>query len=165
MASRVFFLRQSTAAPNASSSSSSILLQRRRHSAKAGSTEPSQDPPSAPAKPDQLSPVLTVFEDLIHGMIVRRCQPAWLPFVPGSSFWVPPRPQSGTFAKAIEKLSQVTHSLSDDETMALTTMRGWPSSAFFLQGKETDLEKVGTIEMADKDSCLTDAFASEDMHN
>uniref|UniRef100_A0A7N0ZZR0 Uncharacterized protein n=1 Tax=Kalanchoe fedtschenkoi TaxID=63787 RepID=A0A7N0ZZR0_KALFE len=140
MASRIFsrrlqiFRQSSTAAPSLPSSSS-ILLQRRLRSAEADAIESNIDPPSAAAKPDQLSPLFTVFEDLIHGMIVQRCEPAWLPFVPGSSFWVPPRPQSGTFVRAVEKFSEVTHSLSDEETMALTTMRGWPSSAFFLHGK------------------------------
>ncbi|GJN09644.1 hypothetical protein PR202_ga27669 [Eleusine coracana subsp. coracana] len=29
-------------------------------------------------------------EEAIHGVMVRRATPDWLPFVPGGSFWVPP---------------------------------------------------------------------------
>jgi hypothetical protein len=29
-------------------------------------------------------------EEAIHGVMVRRAAPDWLPFVPGGSFWVPP---------------------------------------------------------------------------
>ncbi|THU57140.1 hypothetical protein C4D60_Mb03t00380 [Musa balbisiana] len=29
-------------------------------------------------------------EDVIHAIVVRRSAPCWLPFLPGSSYWVPP---------------------------------------------------------------------------
>ncbi|KAF8758050.1 hypothetical protein HU200_010788 [Digitaria exilis] len=32
-------------------------------------------------------------EDAIHGVLVRRAAPDWLPFVPGASYWVPPIPR------------------------------------------------------------------------
>ena len=31
-------------------------------------------------------------DDLIHSIIVQKSTPDWLPFILGSSFWVPPRP-------------------------------------------------------------------------
>ncbi|CAM8923279.1 hypothetical protein QQ045_023253 [Rhodiola kirilowii] len=169
MASRILsrrllpLLRRSTAATSPSSASSSfVLLQRNYFSAKADSLEPNLDPPS---KPEQLSPMLAVFEDMIHGMIVQRCEPEWLPFVPGSSFWVPPRPKSGSFIKEIEKFSVVNCALSDEETMALTTMRGWPSSEFFVHGKEVDIEKLYTVDMQDKEAIDTNAVSSENTND
>ncbi|EPS72062.1 hypothetical protein M569_02702, partial [Genlisea aurea] len=30
-------------------------------------------------------------EDAIHGIIVRRAAPDWLPFLPGFSYWMPRR--------------------------------------------------------------------------
>ncbi|GFP84941.1 hypothetical protein PHJA_000637900 [Phtheirospermum japonicum] len=30
-------------------------------------------------------------EDALHNIIVHRSAPDWLPFLPGSSYWVPPR--------------------------------------------------------------------------
>ena len=68
---------------------------------------------------------LKKLDDLIHGIIVQKSTPDWLPFVPGSSFWVPPRPN---FLDLVTKLSHhPPHSLS------FSTSRGWPcSSTFFL---------------------------------
>ncbi|KAJ8616954.1 hypothetical protein MRB53_013140 [Persea americana] len=71
-------------------------------------------------------------EDAIHGIIVRRSAPDWLPFVPGASYWVPPRRhQSLGLAELVGRLA---NPLSDDESMALTTVRGWPSSSYFVEG-------------------------------
>ncbi|KAJ6831835.1 uncharacterized protein M6B38_346845 [Iris pallida] len=77
-------------------------------------------------------------EDAIHGIVVRRSRPDWLPFVPGSSYWVPPM---GRRAMGVIQLvgrmpmpSFGPPPLSEDETMSLTSFRGWPSSAYFLDG-------------------------------
>jgi len=70
-------------------------------------------------------------EDVIHSIIVRRSAPDWLPFIPGSSYWVPPRRRAPGLVELVGKL---TNPLSDEENMAFTTERGWPSSAYFIEG-------------------------------
>ncbi|XP_047317786.1 uncharacterized protein LOC124921202 [Impatiens glandulifera] len=69
-------------------------------------------------------------EDVIHGIIVKRAAPDWLPFRPGSSYWVPPRNRPSGVVDIIRKLASP---LSEDEAMSLSSSRGWPSSAFFIE--------------------------------
>lgn len=91
-------------------------------------------------------------EDAIHSIIVRRSAPDWLPFLPGYSYWVPPRPSAmrssqslpatglvealGKFAytRAVRDRSSPLDLLSEDEHLASTSSKGWPSSAFFIEG-------------------------------
>ncbi|GMH03142.1 hypothetical protein Nepgr_004981 [Nepenthes gracilis] len=70
-------------------------------------------------------------EDVIHGIIVRRSAPDWLPFLPGSSYWVPPKPRAQNIVELVGKL---TNPLTEEEGLSLTTVRGWPSSSYFLEG-------------------------------
>ncbi|KAF5956541.1 hypothetical protein HYC85_003766 [Camellia sinensis] len=70
-------------------------------------------------------------EDVIHSIIVRRSAPDWLPFIPGSSYWVPPRRRPSGIVELIGKL---TKPLSEEEGMSFTTERGWPSSTYFIEG-------------------------------
>lgn len=74
-------------------------------------------------------------EDAIQAIIVRRSCPEWVPFVPGSSYWVPPRGKRamGLF-ELFGRISSSEPPLSEDETMSLTSFRGWPSSEYFLEG-------------------------------
>ncbi|MQL85912.1 hypothetical protein Taro_018432 [Colocasia esculenta] len=62
-------------------------------------------------------------ESVIHGILERQAAPDWLPFVPGASYWVPPRRRSEGLA---ELLGRMSDPMSDEEVMSLTTMRGWP---------------------------------------
>lgn len=78
-------------------------------------------------------------EDAIHRIIERRSAPDWLPFVPGSSYWVPPRKPSYGIADLVEKLA---NSLTDEEVMSLATTRGWPSSSFFVNDTSPDPAEV-----------------------
>ncbi|XP_047068372.1 uncharacterized protein LOC124676337 [Lolium rigidum] len=89
--------------------------------------------------------------DAIHGVIVRRAAPEWLPFVPGGSYWVPQmrRPLGvsdlvGTVAysasgavdtSAMARAAVDRATLTKDEAMCFTTPRGWPSEAYFVEGK------------------------------
>ncbi|KAJ6828863.1 uncharacterized protein M6B38_361620 [Iris pallida] len=81
-------------------------------------------------------------EDAIQAIIVRRSRPAWLPFIPGSSYWVPPR---GKRAMGVVELigrassSRSPPPLSEEEVMSLTSFRGWPSSKFFLDSKKVSI--------------------------
>ncbi|XAR63741.1 hypothetical protein NMG60_11023787 [Bertholletia excelsa] len=70
-------------------------------------------------------------EEAIHSIIVRRSAPDWLPFIPGSSYWVPPQRRDLGFVELIAKLTKPS---PEEETNSFTTERGWPSSAYFLEG-------------------------------
>ncbi|GMI93191.1 hypothetical protein HRI_002988400 [Hibiscus trionum] len=93
--------------------------------------------PNHPDQPDASSdassdPLLRKLEDAIHRIIVRRSAPDWLPFLPGSSYWVPPSTgQSYGLAQIVEKLA---NPLTPEESMSTTTVRGWPSSEYFVKG-------------------------------
>ncbi|VFQ83704.1 unnamed protein product [Cuscuta campestris] len=83
--------------------------------------------------PDAEAIAVQRIEDAIHRIIVLKSAPDWLPFVPGASYWVPPRRGSYGIAKIVHKLS---NSLSEEEVMSLTSDRGWPSSSFYVDEKE-----------------------------
>ncbi|CAA0842199.1 Unknown protein [Striga hermonthica] len=109
--------------------------------------------------PEAAAEVITLgmkkLEDAIHSIIVRRSAPDWLPFLPGSSYWVPPRSSSlragradlhhparslvdviGKLSAARAKRSQglSIDVLSEDENMAFTSAKGWPASSFYIEG-------------------------------
>ncbi|KAA8541533.1 hypothetical protein F0562_022685 [Nyssa sinensis] len=70
-----------------------------------------------------------------------RSAPDWLPFLPGSSYWVAPRRRSYGIAELMQKLA---NTLTEEEVMSLTTVRGWPSSAFFLDGASPHPAEIET---------------------
>ncbi|KAM5579868.1 hypothetical protein ABKV19_009559 [Rosa sericea] len=95
-----------------------------------------QSDPAAAA--DSVDPLLRKLEDAIHRIIVRKSAPDWLPFVPGASYWVPPpRSRSHGLAQLVEKLA---NPLTEEESMSMTTVRGWPSSNYFIQGSPPLME-------------------------
>ncbi|XP_042422748.1 uncharacterized protein LOC122010322 isoform X2 [Zingiber officinale] len=71
-------------------------------------------------------------ENAVHAISVRRAAPDWLPFVPGSSYWVPAPRRVGGVADVVRKLA---NPLTKEETMSLTSIGRWPSSAYFVEGK------------------------------
>ncbi|WOL08548.1 hypothetical protein Cni_G17301 [Canna indica] len=81
------------------------------------------------AEVDVLS--LRRLEEAIHAISIRRSAPEWLPFVPGSSYWVPPPRRA---AGVVELVRKIADPLTEEETMSLTNVRGWPSSAYFVEG-------------------------------
>ncbi|CAA2954843.1 Hypothetical predicted protein [Olea europaea subsp. europaea] len=110
------------------------------------------DSSSTSSHPDSPEEVLTVgikkLEEAIHSIIVRRAAPDWLPFLPGYSYWVPPRSSTMRHPRGmIEVIGKLASSgvaagkirpqfdlLIEDETMSFTSARGWPSSTFFVEG-------------------------------
>ncbi|WCJ37141.1 hypothetical protein M5689_018296 [Euphorbia peplus] len=89
-------------------------------------------------------PLLRKLEDAIHRIIVRRAAPDWLPFIPGSSYWVPP-PRSADGSNGIAHLiEKLANPLTDEETLSTTTVRGWPSSDYFIKGGSLRSTKVKT---------------------
>ncbi|CAN1139647.1 hypothetical protein LINPERHAP2_LOCUS11395, partial [Linum perenne] len=90
--------------------------------------------PAAATDESSTDPLLRKIEDAIHRILVRRAAPDWLPFVPGSSYWVPPpRSNAGSYgiAQLVDKLA---NPLTDEESLSGTTVRGWPSSDYFIKG-------------------------------
>ncbi|EOA35835.1 hypothetical protein CARUB_v10021076mg [Capsella rubella] len=84
------------------------------------------------ASQSQSDPLLHKLEDAVHRIMVRRSAPDWLPFVPGASYWVPPpRSQTHGIAKLVEKLA---NPISDEESISISSVRGWPSSDYFIKG-------------------------------
>ncbi|XVF74947.1 hypothetical protein PTKIN_Ptkin13bG0150500 [Pterospermum kingtungense] len=109
--------------------SSSRLLSLRTQSNQPNRSDFS-DPFSDPSSDSD--PLLRKLEDAIHRIIVRRSAPDWLPFLPGSSYWVPPSTaQSHGLAQLVEKLA---NPLTPEESLSTTTVRGWPSSDYFIKG-------------------------------
>lgn len=76
-------------------------------------------------------------EDVLHGIYAQRSAPDWLPFVPGSSYWVPPKSKktavaAADFVRLVKTMS--VEPLTQEEAMSFKTARGWPSSAYFVEG-------------------------------
>ncbi|KAG2322835.1 hypothetical protein Bca4012_058303 [Brassica carinata] len=86
------------------------------------------------ASQSQSDPLSQKLEDAVHRIMVRRAAPDWLPFLPGASYWVPPRrSQSHGIAKLVEKLA---NPIGDEESISISSGRGWPSSDYFIKGVE-----------------------------
>ncbi|XP_025825901.1 uncharacterized protein LOC112901245 isoform X2 [Panicum hallii] len=81
-------------------------------------------------------------EDAIHGVLVRRAAPEWLPFVPGASYWVPPMPRplgvADLLGAAVYTASGAP-AMTAEEAMSFRTVRGWPSAAYFVEGTNSIL--------------------------
>ncbi|CAL9757398.1 unnamed protein product [Musa acuminata subsp. burmannicoides] len=70
-------------------------------------------------------------EEAIHTMIVRRSAPDWLPFIPGSSYWVPRR---GRPPGVVELVSKFTNPMTVDEILSFTSDPVLSPSAYFVEG-------------------------------
>ncbi|KAL8138580.1 hypothetical protein V2J09_004581 [Rumex salicifolius] len=93
--------------------------------------------------PDAERAAIRKLEDAVHRVIVKRSQPDWLPFRPGSSYWVPPKSKSRGFAQVIDRLA---NSVSvKDPAMAIASHRGWPSSESYFKGGALSTREVETI--------------------
>ncbi|KAM3193963.1 hypothetical protein ACQJBY_070548 [Aegilops geniculata] len=94
-------------------------------------------------------------EEAIDGAMARMSEPEWAPFRPGTSYYAPPRPAGA----ALGLLELVTRGggigvlpppLSDDEARAVaSSSRGYPCSAYFVDGRFPDEEVEGFVEDAD----------------
>ncbi|RRT71900.1 hypothetical protein B296_00033690 [Ensete ventricosum] len=75
-------------------------------------------------------------EEAIHAIIVRRFAPDWLPFIPGSSYWVPRR---GRPPGVVELVSSLSTPLTVDKLMSFTSDLVLSPSAYFVEGNEADI--------------------------
>lgn len=122
-----------------------------------------EDPGSSPGSPT--SPSIEVvgirrLEEAIHGVMVRRATPDWLPFVPGGSFWVPPMRRPHGVAELVGRIAaaggaegvvgavdgavevvEVGVPMTEEEVLSFSTARGWPSASYFVQGKYPNSKK------------------------
>jgi hypothetical protein len=92
-------------------------------------------------------------EEAIHGVMVRRATPDWLPFVPGGSFWVPPVRRPHGVAELMGRISaargadgvvggsgavevvELDAPMTQEEALSFSTARGWPSASYFVDGE------------------------------
>ncbi|KAK7819843.1 hypothetical protein CFP56_039506 [Quercus suber] len=104
---------------------------------------PPTSEPAAADSPSSPDPLLRKLEDAIHRIIVRRSAPDWLPFLPGSSYWVPPPPHGlNHLVHHFAKQNDVSFASSSSSSVlggptAISTaasQRGWPSSSYFING-------------------------------
>jgi hypothetical protein len=75
--------------------------------------------------------MLKKLDDIVQRILVQKATPDWLPFVPGSSFWVPPRRSPLGVSDFVGKLAD---KLSYEESLSVATDRGWPCSHFLIDG-------------------------------
>ncbi|CAI9114572.1 OLC1v1015324C1 [Oldenlandia corymbosa var. corymbosa] len=100
--------------------------------------------PPFPADADSSSQVealvVRVIEDAVHGVIVSRSTPTWLPLVPGASYWVPPKRRDYGVAQLLRSLRNAhLHDVHHDHLFSLiTSRRSWPSSDFYLRQSTSD---------------------------
>lgn len=111
--------------------------------------------------------MLKKLDDIVQRILVQKATPDWLPFVPGSSFWVPPRRSPLGASDFVGKLAD---KLSDEESLSVATDRGWPCSHFLIDGSESaetmevdnEAEGSGEVEMVEVDvQVLTTSFEDD----
>jgi hypothetical protein len=74
--------------------------------------------------------ILKKLNEFVRRIIVHNSTPDWLPFAPGSSFWVPPHQITAT--KIANLVDKVTNPLTEEESLSLSSPYGWPCSSFFI---------------------------------
>ncbi|XP_031500644.1 uncharacterized protein LOC116264511 [Nymphaea colorata] len=92
-------------------------------------------------------------EDAIYAFMVRQAAPAWLPFRPGFSYWVPPRESTSAAAASMNitnLIGGMVHLMTVEESLSLTTARGWPSYVYYVEGASTHSGEV-TSKSAESD--------------
>ncbi|PKA65806.1 hypothetical protein AXF42_Ash017331 [Apostasia shenzhenica] len=77
-------------------------------------------------------------EDAIRGLVVQKSAPGWLPFAPGSSYWVPPKPR-GKGLGVLDLLGPPAKLLTKEEVLSRNSERGWPSSSYYVDGKISEI--------------------------
>ncbi|XP_065862763.1 uncharacterized protein [Euphorbia lathyris] len=77
---------------------------------------------------------IRMMEDLVNRVMLRNSTPDWLPFLPGSSFWVPP---ANPCLNATDLDQKLVDSFTAEEFIALTS-RGLPSYEYFVSGDASE---------------------------
>lgn len=91
----------------------------------------------AELEPEGFSEIkVLVIRRLEDAIVVRWEAPDWLPFIPGSSYLVPPHSRSCGVAELVSKLAKP---MTEEEIVSFTIIRGW-SSVYFMKGKGRKLD-------------------------
>ncbi|XP_030535717.1 uncharacterized protein LOC115744602 [Rhodamnia argentea] len=108
-----------------------IDLESTLSSASSSSSSSSSSSASSSSASDEEGEVLGLrgLEEAIHSIIVQKSTPDWIPFVPGSSFWVPPRRRPVNVVDLVGKLARPL-TFEEEENLSFATVRGWPSFEF-----------------------------------
>lgn len=85
---------------------------------------------SSSSKAEAEAAVLKNLNEFVRGIFVENLTPDWLPFAPGSSFWVPPH-QNTAVKIASLVVDKVTDPLTEEEAFSLFSPYGSPCSSFF----------------------------------
>ncbi|XP_019463533.1 PREDICTED: uncharacterized protein LOC109362294 [Lupinus angustifolius] len=97
---KTLLLREaSTASRWLNSPCSTILASSHHRNQSSQATKPKSQIPKIEREESDAG--LKLLEDHIQRIIVKKATPDWLPFLPGSSFWVPPTPSPSTFFQNI----------------------------------------------------------------
>ncbi|KAL1218382.1 hypothetical protein V5N11_028090 [Cardamine amara subsp. amara] len=123
-----FFLRRINEPAMTSAAPPNIVCFSRRFSSKPQLIEIDLD--SASSKTEAEAAILKKLNEFVRRIIVHNSTPDWLPFAPGSSFWVPPHQLTAT--KIANLVDKVTNPLTEEETLSLSSPFGWPCSSFFI---------------------------------
>ncbi|CAN6970876.1 unnamed protein product [Brassica rapa subsp. trilocularis] len=103
---------------------------------------------SAMSKAEAEAAVLKKLNEFVRRIVVQNSTPDWLPFAPGSSFWVPPH--QNTAAKIANLVDKVTNPLTEEEAFSLFSPSGSPRSSFFIpldDGSSSTQEVEGSVEL------------------
>ncbi|CAN6177248.1 unnamed protein product [Urochloa humidicola] len=127
-----------------------ILSRRNSHTRRRAADFFEADAAAGPSNtPADAAAMTRRLEEAIDGAMVRMAEPAWAPFRPGTSFFVPPRPAGA----GLGILALVGHAhgggfmespalqrgLSADEARAVAAAsRGYPCSTYFIDGHFPD---------------------------
>ncbi|XP_023515837.1 uncharacterized protein LOC111779884 [Cucurbita pepo subsp. pepo] len=83
-------------------------------------------------------------DDFVERIIVERSTPDWVPFVPGSSFWVPPRRTKPR--KVVDLFDKFVEPLSKEVSPSLANSRGWPCLDFFAKGSISGATRLAPLD-------------------
>ncbi|GFP88628.1 hypothetical protein PHJA_001006500 [Phtheirospermum japonicum] len=168
------FLSQSLPRSSPHYPAAALMSHHRHHSSKSRRTQVNEVTEIDQASSSSAGPVgeaaaeiialgIKRIEDAIHNIIIRRSAPDWLPFLPGSSYWVPPcasavrrsgaasQHRAESMIDVVGKLAALSVKsnqglpldlLSEDEDMSFTSTKGWPASSFYIEGNRFDLDSV-----------------------
>ncbi|CAN8257631.1 unnamed protein product [Cochlearia groenlandica] len=130
-----FFLRRLNSPSPSYPSPNIVCFSRRPFSSKPQLIEIELDPSSS-SKAEAEAAILKKLNEFVRRIIVHNSTPDWLPFAPGSSFWVPPH--QNTAAKIANLVDKVTNPLTEEESLSVSSPFGWPCSSFFIPQVDDD---------------------------
>ncbi|XP_010541118.1 PREDICTED: uncharacterized protein LOC104814655 [Tarenaya hassleriana] len=108
---------------------------RRRFSSEPQFVEIDLDSSSSSSQAEARAEFIKELNDMVRRLIVHKSTPDWLPFIPGSSFWVPPSRK--TTSEIVDLVDKVTNRLSEEESLSVMSLRGWPRSSFFIPSDDS----------------------------